>query len=185
MKWMLIGTMLSGLIFSGCAMAPESEPVAQEPQNAIADDAGGSGTAGGVSMNILRTGTLGRLASGESDGGRRAPWVEVATTPEQYRNLWSQYVSDQPAPEVNLSGSAVIFLLLGPQSTGGYAIEPHGVSREGSTLQVDATLHQPGQGSIVTQAFTAPFAVLSVSTNDFSTVDWMNQGRLLARKSMR
>lgn len=159
----------------GCAATDDTAPTGSRSTETTGQ------VEGGVEMNVVTRGSYGRLAEA-SEGRRRAPFIEVAASRADLESLWRRYVSEsEPVPDVSLDDSVVVFLLLPQQSTGGYGIEPHGVEVEGGTLRIDATLHQPGQGDITTQALTAPYAVIEIEGAEAArSIEWVNQGRLLA-----
>ena len=80
-----------------------------------------------------------------------------------------------------------IFLLLGPQSTGGYAIEPQDVTIDGKVMKVHARLVQPMKPDDFTiQVITAPYAVVRAPATDFERVEWVDaDGRLLATRTSK
>lgn len=137
-----------------------------------------------MTMNVISSGSYGKMAENIDSGGRSAPFIEVARNQSELASLWSQYIGEGERPEIDFEGSLVVFLLLPPQPTGGYGIEPNDTALSGRTLEVDATLHRPGQGQMVTQAFTAPYAVIEIEgvAAGVEKVVWMNQGRALATK---
>ncbi len=167
----------------GCAAADDSSAVAGEVPPASQTEAQPET---GAPMNVISTGSYGKLAEDIESGRRRAPFIEVARTPDELDSLWNQYIAEGEQPSVDFDQSIVVFLLMPPQSTGGYGIEPKGAKLVAGTLEVDATLHQPGQGDMVTQAFTAPYAVLEVGGLDepVDKVVWMNEGRPLATRML-
>ena len=137
------------------------------------------------SMEVIARGSYGALAQ-QIEGRRRAPFIEVARNPEELKSLWDQFIGEGEMPQTDLSGSMMVFLLMPAQPTGGYGIEPHGVSVNEGTIEVNATLHQPGQTDIVTQAFTAPYAVVEIegTGTGLEKVVWINEGRPLATKML-
>lgn len=136
------------------------------------------------SWRLLKKGTDGVPArNGEEGGRRRAPWIELAADKATFEELWNREVPGQPG-DVDFRSETAVFLLLGVQSTGGYAIEPISVDppAEG-VIRVHARLVQPMGDEPVTQAFTAPFAVIAVHTREIAKVEWVNDdGRLLATR---
>jgi len=75
---------------------------------------------------------------------------------------------------------STIRLDLGMRPTGGWSIEPLSVSAEGGVVTVTAKVNAPPGGSIVTQAFTAPFAVIAVNVKP-AAVRWVDEsGNLIA-----
>ena len=101
--------------------------------------------------------------------------------PESFERLWRENVDDHQVPEVDFSSESVVFLLMGPRPTGGYSIDLRDVILEGDVLKVLADLREPGPKEMLTQAFTAPHVVLVIPNREFSSVEWINQGRLLWR----
>ena len=170
--------MTSGLILillATCAANDDPQAAgAENGRNEMTDD-GSTGLA-----EVLQSGTFGMAAQGDV-GRRRAPWVEVATDHESYSSIWTANVGEGNPPAVDFGSNSVVFLLMGPQPTGGYWIKYLSTELENGTLQVAADLQQPGQGDMVTQAFTAPYIVLRVEDREFTVVEWINQGRLLWR----
>lgn len=132
---------------------------------------------------VLATGQYGAAAQRDSVG-RRAPFVLVARDVNEFERLWRENIGSTPLPEIDFSKERAVFLLLGPQSTGGYSIELHDVDRDGERLQIDATLHHPSEGAITTQAISAPYAVIAVRDREFRSVEWESGRRLLARTDL-
>lgn len=166
----------------GCAAADDAEAngTAERPPASHTDEQLDTR----ATMNVISTGSYGKLAQNIDSGRRSAPSIEVARSQSELATFWNQYIGEGDLPEIDFESSLAVFLLLPPQPTGGYGIEPHDTSMSGGTLEVDATLHQPGQGTMVTQAFTAPYAVIEIKgvTSGVEKVVWMNQGRALATR---
>jgi hypothetical protein len=135
---------------------------------------------------IVQQGAFGAAASGDVDqeSGRRAPFVEIATDAKTYAALWKLHIDGNQPPAIDFAKETVIFLLLPPRATGGYSVKLRDVTLDGPNVKVDADLEEPKKGEIVTQAFTAPYAVIAVAQKNVNEVEWINQGRLLARKSL-
>ncbi len=136
------------------------------------------------SYRLLKKGTDGVPASGGEEGGRRrAPWIEIATDETSFAELWKREVPGRPE-EVDFRTETAIFLLLGVQSTGGYAIEPISVEPPADgVVRVHARLVQPMGDEAVTQALTAPYAVVAVRAQGITKVEWVDaDGRLLATR---
>lgn len=113
-------------------------------------------------MNVISRGSYGKLARDINSGREEAPFIEVARDQGSLTRLWNQYIAEGEQPEVSFDRSIVVFLLLPPRPTGGYGVEPKDARISGRTLEVNATLQEPGQRDIVTQAFTAPYAVIRI-----------------------
>lgn len=89
-----------------------------------------------------------------------------------YEVKWNEVIGGGEMPSVDFSKDAVVFLFAGTRSTGGYSIEVRGATVEGEQLIVDAVVHGPPSGSMVTQALTMPYAVVAVSGAKFKDVVW-------------
>lgn len=152
--------------------------------------AGCTAHAGGAPASrdlVIAAGTQGRLASSEPEGRRRAPWIETAVTRQEFIGHWNEYVPGKPdnvLQTIDFATERAIFLLLGPQQTGGYAIEPFDVKVEGTTIRVHAKLVQPmSPDDFVTQAITAPYAVVRGPSGTHEKIEWVDaDGRLLATR---
>lgn len=133
---------------------------------------------------LLGKGTNGVQASGNAEaGGRRAPWIELAADRKRLDALWKEYVPGKPG-EVDFGSETVIFLLLGVQETGGYAIEPIAADPPADgVLRVRARLVQPMGDEPTTDSLTAPYAVIAVRARGITKVEWVDaDGRLLATR---
>ncbi|MGK2856143.1 MAG: protease complex subunit PrcB family protein [Thermoanaerobaculia bacterium] len=144
----------------------------------------GGGSPSPKSWRLLKKGTDGVPARAGGEGGRRrAPWIELAADQASFEELWKREVPGRPG-DVDFENETAIFLLLGVQSTGGYAIEPISVEPpKDGVVRVHARLVQPMDDSMVTEAITAPFAVIAVQARELIKVEWVNDdGRLLATR---
>jgi len=131
----------------------------------------------------LKKGTDGILASAGDAGARRAPWIELAADRNALDSNWKAYVPGKPG-EADFGSETVIFLLLGAQQTGGYAIEPIAADPPaGGVVRVRAKLVQPMGDEPATEALTAPYAVIAVRARGITKVEWVDaDGRLLATR---
>jgi len=137
---------------------------------------------------VMKSGTDGRLASSGEEGRRRAPWIELAKDPASFRSLWDRFVPGdgaKAAHEIDFSKEMAVFLLLGPQQTGGYAIEPWNVKVDGAVVKVQAKLIQPMKpDDYAIQVITAPYAVVRAPAIAFDRVEWIDaDGRVLATRT--
>ncbi|MBI2213176.1 MAG: protease complex subunit PrcB family protein [Acidobacteria bacterium] len=132
---------------------------------------------------LLKAGIDGVAASsGEEGGRRRAPWIELAADRKTLDSIWKSHLPGKPG-DADFTAETVVFLLLGAQETGGYAIEPVTVEPPADgVLRVHAKLIQPMGDEPVTEAVTAPYAVIEVRARGIRKVEWINDGRLLATK---
>ncbi len=133
---------------------------------------------------VMKKGTDGAaLAKGEEGGGRRAPWIETASDEKALAAIWKREVPGKPGP-VDFGSETGIFLVLGVQSTGGYAIEPIAVDPPADGLvRVHARLVQPMTEETAIDVLTAPYAVIAVRATKVAKVEWIDaDGRLLATR---
>ena len=100
------------------------------------------------------------------------PQAIAAATEADYLRLWPTTIGVGEPPAVDFSKESVVFLLAGSKPTGGWSVEAKGATVEGDTLVIDAAIHPPPPGAIVTQAFTSPYTVIAVSTKSFKDVRW-------------
>jgi PrcB C-terminal len=119
-----------------------------------------TGPEGTVEMRVV---TSGGYAAAQPE----SPKAVLVQSAEEYRQLTGAELQG-----ADLGSESVIVLLAGSKRTGGYSVEPNGVTVEGNVLVVDATITSPPPGSMVTQAFTSPFAAIAVSTKRIDTVRW-------------
>lgn len=124
----------------------------------------------------LRVVAAGAYAREGEDRGSHVAMDEAA-----YQRIWAAKVGDEAAPVVDFEKQAVVFLFAGTRRTGGYSIKVHGARIEGEALVVDAEVVGPKRGAIVTQALTAPYAVLAVSARDFRDTEWNETSKATAR----
>lgn len=87
----------------------------------------------------------------------------VITRPQARLYLPGQYA----AAAVDLSGvdweqEFALVADMGEQRTGGYAVAARGVQVAGGAARVQLEVHRPGPGSIVTQAFSHPWALVRI-----------------------
>ena len=69
---------------------------------------------------------------------------------------------------------SVVRLDLGRRTTGGWSVEPLGVSSDGGVLVVKTQINSPAAGSMVTQALTSPYAVIAVNAR-VTAARWVDQ----------
>jgi hypothetical protein len=83
-----------------------------------------------------------------------------------WANVWHQIAGTiQPAPAVpviDFATGLVIVAAMGTKSSGGYSIEVDDVHTIAGGASISVTEQSPGSGCAVTQAFTAPVAVVVV-----------------------
>ncbi len=83
---------------------------------------------------------------------------------------WTSLVGgDMP---IFVTNESLIVLFAGEKPTGGYEVVPNAAFLDGDVLVIDADVHGPAKGDMVTQALTYPFAAVAVNTRDFKSVRW-------------
>jgi hypothetical protein len=135
---------------------------------------------------VVASGTAGRLASSGNEGRRRAPWVEVAGDRDAFVDLWNRFIPGDAAVErIDFGKDLAVFLLLGPQPTGGYAIEPFDVKVEEKAIRIRAKLVQPMKpDEFTSQSISAPYAVVRAPRVVYERIEWIDaDGRLLATRT--
>lgn len=116
---------------------------------------------GPVKMTVVAHG-----AYAQDTSGRKAV---LAKTDAEYRRLWSELIGEGEPPKAD---APVVFLLAGQRNTGGWSVEPAGVTMENGTAVIEAHINAPLPRSIVTQALTSPYAVIMVHSPDVKSVRW-------------
>lgn len=121
-----------------------------------------------------------------SDDESRMASISVVRSEAAFLSLWSQHAGNEPRPDVDFAVESVVLLQLGQRSTGGYSIEPQEVNERDGTLRVIAPVNSPGKGTIVTMAFTSPYAFVAVRSRDFHEAEWVGtDGSPMARQDAR
>jgi hypothetical protein len=91
---------------------------------------------------------------------------EVVRTAERWTALWGQLTANvqpaPPAPAVDFAAEMVVVAAMGTKPTGGFAIAIDGVHVDRDRLFVEVRETSPGRSCIVTQALTAPVALVIV-----------------------
>lgn len=96
--------------------------------------------------------------------GIRTPRSLVVRDAAAWDKLWKEHLGGRelPLPTVDFKKHDVVAVYAGSKNTGGFAIEIAEIKRGKTDAEVHAVLTKPGKGSIVTQAFTSPFALRAV-----------------------
>ena len=100
------------------------------------------------------------------------PQAVLIVSADDYARIWDQTIGGGERPQVDFDSESVIILLAGLKRTGGYSVEPRGVTLDGRVLVVDAVVKSPPPDAIVTMALTSPFAVIAVNTKALDSVRW-------------
>lgn len=109
----------------------------------------------------------------------------ACTTTMQFRVIEKGAYGTAESPNATVSVTkgdkeSIIRLDLGMRPTGGWSIEPLDVTAEGDVVTVKAKVNRPAAGSIVTQALSAPYAVIAVNA-PVKAVRWVDEsGSLIA-----
>ena len=94
----------------------------------------------------------------------------IIRTTGAWEEAWEQlHEGRSPMPErpaVDFESSMVILAAMGSRPTGGHDIEVESVHRHGESLFVVVRETSPGDGCIVTQAFTAPTTAVRIPRAD-------------------
>lgn len=102
---------------------------------------------------------------GQYSGWTRAQRVLVRDE-ASWEQLWGRVhtplASPPPVPPVDFSRQVVVGVAIGSRPTGGFAVDIIGVKRVGDRLIVRLRETQPAPGSMVTEAFTQPYALVVV-----------------------
>jgi hypothetical protein len=108
------------------------------------------------------------------------PSIAVAADSGAYERLFASVVGRPGAPKVDFAKESAVFLMLGTRPTGGWSIEPLEAAEEGGVTTIKTKVNAPSGGSIVTMAFTAPYAIVAVDRK-VTAVRWLDEnGNVLA-----
>ncbi len=102
--------------------------------------------------------------------GVSEPIQKVIQDKLTWEKLWTAHRAnmkgDLKIPEINFSKEIVVFVAMGRQRTGGYAIEISNIRPANNRLQISIKRKTPPTGAMVTQALTAPFHIVAVAKSD-------------------
>lgn len=124
-----------------------------------------------MQFRVIDKGAYGADSSGGSSGPAA---VAVATDAASYANLWARFAGHGEPPNVDFAKDSVIFLSLGTRRSGGFSVEPQQVSQDGDIVVIAAKATTPAPGAIVTMAFTAPYAVVTVNRPGVKAARWVD-----------
>jgi hypothetical protein len=105
--------------------------------------------------------------------GVREPTQLVIRTRDDWAALWGRHMQLQPAPEappVDFSRDMVVALFMGERPTGGHRIEVTRVERADAGLAVHYLSHGPDPGTMVSQALTQPFHLVTIPRDESPVV---------------
>jgi hypothetical protein len=129
---------------------------------AVAPDAATKG--GNVELRTIGKGTN---AADADSASAMAVFDDVT-----YQATWAAKINEGEVPKVDLAKEAVVFVFAGMRNTGGYSVDVRGAKIEGETLILDAVVHGPPPGGMVSQVITYPYAVVAVTPRAFRSVRW-------------
>lgn len=126
---------------------------------------GGNGGAREVSFRELESGS----SWGDTGPG---PRLEVAVGEASWEELWSRIHPpplDSPPdtlsserPHVDLGVEAVVAVFRGTKPTGGYSVRVSSVRVKAGSVELTVEMRDPPPGSMVTQALTSPYSLVTV-----------------------
>jgi hypothetical protein len=94
------------------------------------------------------------------------PRQVIVRDAKAFATLWKEHTTGiaipPPLPKVDFQKNDVVAVFMGSKPTGGYSVEIGDIRHEKKGATITVTLLKPGPGSIVTQAFTYPFAMRAV-----------------------
>jgi PrcB C-terminal len=105
--------------------------------------------------------------------GVREPTQLVIRTHDDWAALWGRHMQIQPAPQappVDFSRDMVVALFMGERPTGGHRIEITRVERADSGLSVRYRSQAPDPGTMVSQALTQPFHLVTLPRDESPVV---------------
>lgn len=166
MKISLPGIALLSIISLSCMSAEPGAGGSADGSEAVSQEEPVTAT-----FRVLDRGAYAQAARGENLDARE-PFVEVATSSDDYNRLWNSLIGEGAAPAVDFAKESAVFLMLGIRSSGGHGIEPVAAEIDGSTAVVRARRISPAKGDMTTQAITAPYLVIAVAKPQLTAVEW-------------
>ena len=135
--------------------------------------------ANSVPFRVLGKGSYAALPGRSRD--RVLPESTLPPVRRRPRSCGRKLIGGMAMPPVDFSKESVVFLIMGMRSTGGYAVVPQAVATPGKGVTVTAEMQSPSRGDIVTQAFSAPYAVIAVSRPGIHSAVWVRAGDVVAK----
>ncbi len=90
-----------------------------------------------------------------------------------WERLWGAHQAQsqppRPIPEIDFAREMVIFVAMGQQFTGGFAIEIEKVEAARRRLRIAFRRKAPPSGAMVSQALSAPFEIVAVPKSNLPT----------------
>lgn len=146
------------LLLAGCIPGAGSDAGARGNPEQTPVEAGTGAPAALSCQAFDAEGLLGCIYSGLTQRERR-----VLTTPGELADVWARAHSrgspQPPLPAVDFSREHVVLAAMGEQRSGGYGITVQAPVQAGEAREVTVLEWSPGEGCIVTDALTQPFAL--------------------------
>ncbi|MDO8459746.1 MAG: protease complex subunit PrcB family protein [Nanoarchaeota archaeon] len=77
---------------------------------------------------------------------------------------WKKIFSNEPVPSgIDFNKEMIIVVFQGQKSTGGYSINVDKIIEQKDSINIYLTETSPGEGCIVTQAFTSPYQIVKIA----------------------
>jgi uncharacterized protein (DUF885 family) len=108
-----------------------------------------------LDFSVLATG-----AYSSYTGRERA--LQLVMDEGTWQSVWRIIGAGRPAPDITFDTRAVILAFQGQKPTGGYGISIAEILRDGQTLSVRTSEHEPARGEFNSQSLTSPFVAVLI-----------------------
>jgi hypothetical protein len=125
------------------------------------------------------------IASGIHGTSRnRIPSIKWITTPEQFRDVIAELGKQQfseskgNVPIIDFEQYRVLWIEMGQQTTGGYALslDQESSDRSSGIAVIRVNWSKPQEGAILAQIITAPYLLLKLAKNNYRRILIKDQG---------
>ena len=107
------------------------------------------------------------------------PSILVFTDRHEYEAFYKTIHIDRESvpvpPEVDFTGSIVIFLSYGEKRTSGFSIEIRKLFTRGNALVIRTILRSPPDDSFLSQVITQPYLILQAADEDYKRVELIDE----------
>ena len=100
----------------------------------------------------------------QSYGGASILFFEILSDPNQIKMLQNDDTLKHKITAADIQNSNFVILNMGEKTTGGYSIGIENVVETDSNVIITVKQTTPDSGSMVTQAFTAPYCVVKINS---------------------
>ncbi len=100
----------------------------------------------------------------QSYGGASILFFEILSEPNQIKMLQNDDTLKHKITAADIQNSNFVILNMGEKTTGGYSIGIENVVETDSNVIITVKQTTPDSGSMVTQAFTAPYCVVKINS---------------------